>query len=76
MIQAKPKSNDEWDKWVSDQDKELQQIFQGQSAIKEVLTELHRKMDDIVARQERSFLVLGTLQVTIIFNDGLSDGRA
>lgn len=45
------------------QDKELQQIFQGQSAIREVLTELHRKMDDIVARQDRSLQVLGAIQV-------------
>ena len=63
-FQAKPKTDDDWDNWFTDQDKELQQIFQGQSAIREVLTELHRKMDDIVARQERSLQVLGAIQVT------------
>ena len=52
------------------QDKELQQIFQGQSAIREVLTELHRRMDDIVARQERSLQVLGAIQVSK-FNQSL-----
>jgi len=52
---AKQKADpDDWDNWFSEQDKELQQIFQGQSAMREVLTDLHRKMDEIITRQERT----------------------
>ena len=48
---------------MDESQKELQQIFQGQSAMKEVLTELHRKMDDIVSRQERAFNAITAIQV-------------
>ena len=51
--QVKPDA-DEWDSWFSEQDKELQQIFQGQSEMKNHLLELTRKMDDIIRRQERT----------------------
>ena len=51
---AKKAADDDWDNWFSEQDKELQQIFQGQSAMREVLTDLHRKMDEIITRQERT----------------------
>merc|ERR1712038_1297682 len=52
---AKQKADpDDWDNWFSEQDKELQQIYQGQSAMREVLTVLHRKMDEIITRQERT----------------------
>merc|ERR1712117_433355 len=51
---AKKTEMDDWDNWFSEQDKELQQIFQGQSAMREVLTDLHRKMDEIITRQERT----------------------
>ena len=56
-FQVKPE-NDEWDNWFSEQDKELQQIFQGQSDMKDVLNELHRKMDEIIGRQERTLSVI------------------
>ena len=48
---------------MDESQKELQNIFQGQSAMKEILTELHRKMDDIISRQERSFNAITTIQV-------------
>merc|ERR1711936_344681 len=51
---AKKAADDDWDNWLSEQDKELQQIYQGQSAMREVLTDLHRKMDEIITRQERT----------------------
>jgi len=51
---AKKAADDDWDNWFSEQDKELQQIYQGQSAMREVLTDLHRKMDEIITRQERT----------------------
>ena len=55
--------DDEWENWMDESQKELQQIFQGQSAMKEVLTELHRKMDDIISRQERAFNAISAIQV-------------
>ena len=48
---------------MDESQKELQQIYQGQSAMKELLTEVHRKMDDIIARQERSFNAISSIQV-------------
>jgi len=47
---------------MDESQKELQNIFQGQSAMKEILTELHRKMDDIISRQERAFNAITTIQ--------------
>ena len=47
---------------MDESQKELQQIYQGQSAMKELLTEVHRKMDDIIARQERSFNAISSIQ--------------
>ena len=38
-------------------------ITQGQSAMNDVLRELHRKMDEIIGRQERSLSVLTAIQV-------------
>ena len=55
--------DDEWENWMDESQKELQQIFQGQSAMKEVLTELHQKMDDIISRQERAFNAISAIQV-------------
>ena len=68
---AKKTEMDDWDNWFSEQDKELQQIYQGQSAMKEVLTDLHRKMDEIIGRQERTLsLISQVLHISkIIFYD-------
>ena len=55
--------DDDWDNWMDESQKELQNIFQGQSAMKEILTELHRKMDDIISRQERAFNAITTIKV-------------
>jgi demethoxyubiquinone hydroxylase (CLK1/Coq7/Cat5 family) len=52
---------DDWENWFSDQDKELQQIYQGQSAMKDVLQDLHRKMDEIIGRQERTLSVISSV---------------
>jgi hypothetical protein len=71
LFQAKAKAGeDDWENWFTDQEKELQQIFQGQSQIREILTDLHKKMDEVVGRQDRSLSILGVLQVAMhmIFN--------
>merc|ERR1712141_943320 len=54
--------DDDWDNWMDESQKELQNIFQGQSAMKEILTDLHRKMDDIISRQERAFNAISSIQ--------------
>lgn len=54
--------DDDWDNWMDESQKELQNIFQGQSAMKQILTELHRKMDDIISRQERAFNAISAIQ--------------
>merc|ERR1719397_1470345 len=54
---------EDWDDFFEDDNtRELKQIFQGQSAMNEVLRDLHRKMDEIIGRQERSLSVLTTIQ--------------
>ena len=55
--------DDDWDNWMDESQKELQNIFQGQSAMKEILTDLHRKMDEIISRQERAFNAISAIQV-------------
>lgn len=43
-------------------EKELQQIFSGQSQIFEVLKNLNRKLDSIIGRQEQTLSIVGTIQ--------------
>ena len=60
---AKKLKEDDWDDFFEDDNtREMKQIFQGQSAMNEVLRDLHRKMDEIIGRQERSLSVLTTIQ--------------
>jgi len=59
------KKDDEWDMdgfFEDDSTRELKQIFQGQASMNEVLRDLHRKMDEIIGRQERSLSVLSAIQ--------------
>ena len=42
--------------------RELKTIFQGQSQMNEVMRDLHRKMDEIIGRQERALSVLTNIQ--------------
>eukprot|EP00096_Caligus_rogercresseyi_P002019 TRINITY_DN1364_c0_g1_i2.p1 TRINITY_DN1364_c0_g1~~TRINITY_DN1364_c0_g1_i2.p1 ORF type:complete len:369 (-),score=126.45 TRINITY_DN1364_c0_g1_i2:1216-2322(-) len=66
--QAKAKEDpDDWNNWFSDSDKELQQIFQGQSAIKDTITDLHRKMDEIIGRQERTLSLLSVNYLSSLY---------
>jgi len=69
-LAKKMKEDDEWDDLFEDENiRELKQIFQGQSAMNEVLRDLHRKMDEIIGRQERSLSVLTAIQ-----NSGVRSG--
>merc|ERR1719461_429396 len=62
---AKKLKEEEWDDFFEDDNtRELKNIYQGQSAMNEVLRDLHRKMDEIIGRQERSLSVLTAIQNT------------
>ena len=63
---------DEWMDGIFEDDniRELKQIFQGQSSMNEVMRDLHRKMDEIIGRQERSLSVLTNIQ-----NSGVRGGQ-
>lgn len=62
---AKKNELEDWDNWFQG-DKELEQIFQGQAAMREVLTDLHRKMDEIIGRQERALSLLSQVLKSVI----------
>jgi len=60
---AKKLEDEDYDWGFEDENvRELKQIFQGQSSMNEVMRDLHRKMDEIIGRQERSLTVLNSLQ--------------
>jgi len=68
----KVKKEENWeDFFMDDNSKELRQIFEGQSAMNEVVRNLNRKMDEIIGRQERSLSMLTAIQ-----NSGGGAGRA
>ncbi|XP_045483066.1 protein ERGIC-53 isoform X1 [Harmonia axyridis] len=54
--EAKPEESDDW--FESDNQRELRQIFQGQSQIYEIIKELGRKLDEVVGRQERTMSLI------------------
>ncbi|KAJ9593985.1 hypothetical protein L9F63_014626, partial [Diploptera punctata] len=52
----------EFEEWFeSDNQRELRQIFTGQSQMFETLRELHRKLDEVVGRQERTLSLLSSV---------------
>ena len=52
---------EEW--FETDSQRELNQIFAGQSKMFDVLRDIQRKMDEIVGRQERTLGLIGTVQM-------------
>ncbi|KRT85772.1 hypothetical protein AMK59_761, partial [Oryctes borbonicus] len=61
--EAKDPNYDEW--FETDSQRELRQIFQGQSHMFEALRELGRKLDEVVGRQERTLSLISTQQVAV-----------
>lgn len=51
------------DAYENFQQRELTQIFQGQSQIFEAMKSLNRKLDEIIGRQERSLSMLSAVQI-------------
>ncbi|KAF5270230.1 hypothetical protein FQA39_LY08444 [Lamprigera yunnana] len=61
------KSKDDVEDWFeSDNQRELRQIFQGQSQMYEVMRELHRKLDEIIGRQERTLSLVTMVQQGVV----------
>merc|ERR1711902_77135 len=69
---------DEWMDGIFEDDniRELKQIFQGQSSMNEVMRDLHRKMDEIIGRQERALSVLTSIQNNGVRTVGGGGGSA
>lgn len=60
---AKKMKEEDWEEFFEDDNtRELKQIFEGQSAMHGVLRDLHKKMDEIIGRQERSLSLLTGIQ--------------
>lgn len=59
---------EEFDEWFeTDGQRELRQIFLGQSQTFESIKALNNKFDEIVQRQEKSIILLSQLQGKILF---------
>lgn len=62
---AKLTSSEVPDDWFeTDQQRELRQIFMGQSQIFEVIRDLNRKLDEVIGRQERTLSMITAVQST------------
>ncbi|KDR19213.1 Protein ERGIC-53 [Zootermopsis nevadensis] len=62
---ARKDKDNEFEEWFeSDNQRELRQIFTGQSQMFEVLRELNRKLDEVVGRQERTLSLLSSVQAS------------
>lgn len=57
---ANEENPEEW--FETDSQRELGQIFSGQSKMFDALRDIQRKMDDIVGRQERTISLMSTIQ--------------
>ncbi|KAK4884644.1 hypothetical protein RN001_000915 [Aquatica leii] len=64
---AKHGKDPELEDWYeSDNQRELRQIFQGQSQMFDALRELNRKIDEIVGRQERTLSLISMVQQGVV----------
>jgi mannose-binding lectin 1 len=58
---ARKDKDNEFEEWFeSDNQRELRQIFTGQSQMFEMMRELNRKLDEVVGRQERTLSLLSS----------------
>lgn len=64
--EAKTKEESEFEDWYeSDSQRELHQIFSGQSQITDSVKVLSQKLDEVVGRQERTLSLLSNVQSTM-----------
>ncbi|XP_066589182.1 protein ERGIC-53 [Prorops nasuta] len=67
---------DEFDEYFeTDNQRELRQIFSGQSQTFEALRDLNRKLDEIVGRQERTLSLINQIQVGGVQTTGGQPGQ-
>ena len=57
------RDKEDFEFFETDNQRELRQIFSGQSQMFDALRELNRKLDEVVGRQERSLSLISQLQV-------------
>ncbi|KAG7189018.1 hypothetical protein KM043_008611 [Ampulex compressa] len=70
------REKDEFEEYFeTDNQRELRQIFSGQSQMFDALRELSRKLDEVVGRQERSLSLISQLQVGGIQTTGGQPGQ-
>lgn len=63
---VKKEKEGDFDEWFeSDNQRELRQIFSGQSHIFDVLKDLHRKLDEVIGRQERTLSLISQQPVPV-----------
>ncbi|PNF41175.1 hypothetical protein B7P43_G01436 [Cryptotermes secundus] len=63
---ARKDKDSEFEEWFeSDNQRELRQIFTGQSQMFEMMRELNRKLDEVVGRQERTLSLLSSVQAGV-----------
>jgi mannose-binding lectin 1 len=70
---ARKDKDSEFEEWFeSDNQRELRQIFTGQSQMFELMRELNRKLDEVVGRQERTLSLLSSVQAGTVPSAGMS----
>lgn len=63
---ARKDKDSEFEEWFeSDNQRELRQIFTGQSQMFELMRELNRKLDEVVGRQERTLSLLSSVHAGV-----------
>jgi len=74
--ESKPKEDSEFEDWYeTDSQRELHQIFAGQSQIVDSVKVLSQKLDEVVGRQERTLSLLSTVQSTIAVSGAMNSGQ-
>lgn len=64
--ESKTREENEFEDWYeSDSQRELHQIFSGQSQIVDSVKVLSQKLDEVVGRQERTLSLLSNVQSTL-----------
>lgn len=70
--ESKTREDSEFEEWYeSDSQRELHQIFSGQSQIVDSVKVLSQKLDEVVGRQERTLSLLSNVQSTIAITSSM-----
>lgn len=73
--ESKTKEDTEFEDWFeTDSQRELHQIFSGQSQIVDSVKVVSQKLDEVVGRQERTLSLLSSVQSTIAVAGAMGGG--